>query len=90
MSTHIEWADAGMSKVACLSALEVDPYAKDDDSPVLVMGTFGDTVMAFTGSMDEMTNLLVDALNAIKLYERSSCLSTPAEDVDGCPSQMGA
>jgi hypothetical protein len=74
MGTHIEWADAATSKAACLSAFEMNPFAVDGDKPVLVMGLFGDTVMAFTGSTDEMTNLLFDALDAIKSYERRAVL----------------
>jgi hypothetical protein len=69
MSTHIEWAEAARSKAACLSALEVNPFADDDNKPVLVVGHFGDTVMAFTGSTDELLVLLLDALNAVKSYE---------------------
>jgi hypothetical protein len=69
MSTHIEWAEAAMSSAAYLPAMDLDPLADGDDNPVLVMGLFGDTVIAFTGSKDEMTNLLLEALDAVNSFD---------------------
>ena len=65
MTMHIEWAEAARSSAAYVPAIELNPDGEEDDGPVLAMGLFGDTVMAFTGSKDDLTSLLLDALHSV-------------------------